>query len=106
MVKVYFPKLTEKPVLKGYELFVHIVNSNYDFHDPCHFAISTITPRASPVGLVVKNPPANARDVRCGFNPWVQKIPLEEGMATHFNILAWKIPWTEEPGRKELDTTE
>ena len=26
------------------------------------------------------------------------KIPLEEGMATHFSILARKIPWTEEPG--------
>ena len=25
--------------------------------------------------------------------------PLEEGMATHFSILAWRIPWTEEPGR-------
>ena len=25
--------------------------------------------------------------------------PLEEGMATHFNILAWEIPWTEQPGR-------
>ena len=25
--------------------------------------------------------------------------PLEEEMATHSNILAWKIPWTEEPGR-------
>ena len=25
--------------------------------------------------------------------------PLEEGMATHSNILAWRIPWTEEPGR-------
>ena len=24
--------------------------------------------------------------------------PLEEGMATHSNILAWEIPWTEEPG--------
>ena len=24
--------------------------------------------------------------------------PLEEGMATHFSILAWKIPWAEEPG--------
>ena len=24
--------------------------------------------------------------------------PLEEGMATHFNILAWRTPWTEEPG--------
>ena len=25
--------------------------------------------------------------------------PLEEGMATHSRVLAWKIPWTEEPGR-------
>ena len=25
--------------------------------------------------------------------------PLEEGMATHFSILAWRIPWTEKPGR-------
>ena len=24
--------------------------------------------------------------------------PLEEGMATHYSILAWRIPWTEEPG--------
>ena len=38
--------------------------------------------------------------------------PLEEEMATHFSILAWKIPWREEPvglqslGPKESDTTE
>ena len=39
--------------------------------------------------------------------------PLEEEMATHSNILAWEIPWTEEPGglqsprgRKELDMSE
>ena len=37
---------------------------------------------------------------------------LEKGTATHFSILAWRIPWTEEPGGpqswdcKELDTTE
>jgi len=33
---------------------------------------------------------------------WVRSLgledPLEEGMATHLGILAWKIPWTEEPG--------
>ena len=27
-----------------------------------------------------------------------QESPLEKGMATHFSILAWRIPWTEEPG--------
>ena len=32
------------------------------------------------------------------FNPWVGKIPLEKVMATHSSILAWRIPWTEEPG--------
>jgi len=46
---------------------------------------------------VVKNPPANARD-RHRFNPWVEKIPLEESMATHSSILAGRIPGTEEPG--------
>ena len=34
---------------------------------------------------------------------WVQSLgqedPLEKGMATHSSILAWSIPWTEEPGR-------
>ena len=34
---------------------------------------------------------------------WVQSLgqedPLEEGMATHSSILAWRIPWTEKPGR-------
>ena len=33
---------------------------------------------------------------------WVQSMgqgdPLEDGMATHFSVLAWRIPWTEEPG--------
>ena len=47
--------------------------------------------------LVVKNLPANAGDKRCGFDPWVGKIPLEEGMAIHSSILARRIPWTEEP---------
>ena len=28
-----------------------------------------------------------------------QEDPLEESMATHSSILAWRIPWTEEPGR-------
>ena len=35
---------------------------------------------------------------RCRFHPQGQEDPLEEGMATHYSILAWRIPWTEEPG--------
>ena len=56
-------------------------------------------PRASQVAVVVKNLPANEETQRHEFNPWVRKIPLEEGMATHSSTLARKIPWTEEPGR-------
>ena len=37
-----------------------------------------------------------------GFDLWVQEEPLEEGMATHSSILAWRIPRTEEPGRLQL----
>ena len=48
-----------------------------------------------PGGSGVKNSPAKQET-------WVQSLdqedPLEKGMATHSSILAWKIPWTEEPG--------
>ena len=58
----------------------------------------------------VKNPPAM-------WETWVQSLgwedPLEKGAVTHSSILAWRIPWTEEPGRlysswgrKESDVTE
>ena len=31
-------------------------------------------------------------------SPLSQEDPLEEGMATHSSVLAWRIPWTQEPG--------
>ena len=50
---------------------------------------------ASLVAQLVKNQPAM-------WETWVQSLgwedPLEKGMATHSSILAWRIPWTEEPG--------
>ena len=49
-----------------------------------------------PGGSVVKNPLTNTRDM--GSFPGLED-PLEKEMATHSSILAWKIPWTEEPGR-------
>jgi len=48
---------------------------------------------------VVKNPPANAGDIRDAGLILGQEDPLGEGMETHSSILAWRIPWTEEPGR-------
>ena len=43
---------------------------------------------------MVKNLPAMQKIQVC---PWDQEDPLEKGMATHSSILAWRIPWTEEP---------
>ena len=51
---------------------------------------------ASLVAQMVKNPPTMQET-------WVQSLvqedSLEEEMATHFSMLAWRIPWTEEPDR-------
>ena len=50
---------------------------------------------ASLVAQMVNNVPAM-------WETWVQSLgqddPLEKGMATHSSLLAWRIPWTEEPG--------
>ena len=48
-----------------------------------------------PGGSVVKNPPAK-QETRVWSLGW--KDLLEKEMATHSSILAWEIPWTEEPG--------
>ena len=44
---------------------------------------------------MVKNPPA-MQEMRVQSLAWEE--PLEEEMATHSGILAWRIPWTQEPG--------
>ena len=51
--------------------------------------------------LMVKNPPANTGDVTDAGSIPGSEDPLEKGMAPHYSILAWKIPWIEEPGRLE-----
>ena len=48
---------------------------------------------------MVKNTPANAGNIRdMGLIPGGQEDPLEEGVATHSSILAWRTQQTEEPG--------
>ena len=50
---------------------------------------------------MVKKPPVNAGDLKdVGTIPGWGRSP-EEGMAIHSSILAWKIPWAEEPGGLE-----
>ena len=62
-----------------------------------------------PGGSAVKNLPA-MQETQVRFLDW--EDPLKKEMATHSSILAWEIPWTEEPGRlqsmglKESDTTQ
>ena len=52
----------------------------------------------SPVAQMIKNPPTM-------WETWVQSLgwedSLEEGMATHSSILAWRIPWVEELGGRQ-----
>ena len=52
-----------------------------------------------PGGSAVKNLPAMQDSQETQVQSLGQKDPLEEGTATHSSILAWKIPWTEEPVR-------
>ena len=74
-----------------------------------YFSTSLPYSGASLVAQMVKNLPAMQKT-------WVRSLgqedPWEKRIATHSNILAWRIPWTGEPGgyspwgRKESDTTE
>ena len=55
---------------------------------------------------MVTNLSARQEPQESGFDPWVKKIPLEEDMATHSSILAWRIPWTKEPGGLQSTGTQ
>ena len=48
--------------------------------------------------LVVKNPLPMQETLEARVQSLSREDPLEEGMAIHSSILAWRIPWTEEPG--------
>ena len=50
-------------------------------------------------GLAVKNPPAMLEPQETWVPFLGREDTLEEGIETHSSILAWRIPWTEEPGR-------
>ena len=49
-------------------------------------------------GSAVKNPPVMQEMQEAQVQSLGQEDPLGEGMTIHSSILAWKIPWTEEPG--------
>ena len=85
------------------EPWKHYVKYNIKSQWTIHFMISIIsksieTRRASHVVLWKRT----CLPMQETWETWVQSLgledPLEEGMATHSSILAWRIPWTEKPG--------
>ena len=80
---------TLKSLLKHHDLKAPIL-----WHS-AFFTVQFSHPWASLVAQLVKNPPAMWET---SVQSLIRKIPLEKGKAMHSRILAWKIPWTEEPG--------
>ena len=68
-------------------------------HHPGLSGSSMVTFAAWSVVLLVKNPPANAGDIRHTGRSLGGKDPLKEETATYSSILAWRLPWTEGHGR-------
>ena len=80
---------TQNSWLRIFCCSIFVVSSDGPLHIQCPYG-------ASLVAQTVKNLPAM-------WETWVRFLgwedPLEEGMATHSSILAYRSPWTEEPGR-------
>ena len=66
------------------------------FWKPFLSSSSIFNYKMTQVVLVVKNLPANAGDIDMQLQSLGREDSLEEGMATHSSILAWRIPWTED----------
>ena len=81
----HFPLYIAKGLIKNYSL-IHLKTCS-SLYDDEHLG--------SPGGSVVVNPPTK-QETRVLSLGW--EDPLEKDVATHSNILAWRIPWTEEPG--------
>ena len=118
-------------VLGGFMQFLILkdkVSSKMEMYESVHLSISSPTSNAirfliffnsvwaSQVALVVKNLPANAGDIRdMGWIPGSGRSregghgnPFQYSFffLTHSSILAWRIPWTEDPGRLQSSITK
>ena len=95
-----FKKVYRKKTVKVITGLFHATAPSTDDFQQANSTQNTkdqVIPRASLAAQMVKDPPAVQET-------WVQSLDwedaLEEGMATHSSILAWRIPWTQEPGRR------
>ena len=90
-----FPDIKSKVKIQGQELNSQVPYSLHktttDWFCPSYLCLS----RLPWLSQIVKNLPATKET-------WIQSLgqedPLEKGMATHSNVLAWRTPWTEKPG--------
>ena len=75
------------------------MESNLSFLKKLKIELPCDPARVSQVALEVKNPAANAGDIRDMVQSLGCEEPLKEGgHGTYSRVLAWRIPWTEEPG--------
>ena len=80
----------------------HLANLSAFSAKPVASQLSFLLPvvyRASQGALVMKNLPVSAGDIEIWIRPLGWADPLEEGVATCSSIHAWRISWTEVPGR-------
>ena len=82
---------------KGYAPFA--VNIKYWLYSLCCIVCPYSFILDFPTDWTVKNLPARQEPQDTWVGSLDQKDPLEEGVATHSSILAWRIPWAEEHGR-------
>ena len=86
------PQTVPHGVTPGSTRLLHAPRNETDY-------VGSVGPVGLPGGASGKEPSFQCRrHQRHGFNPWMGKESLEEGMAALSCILAWRIPWTEEPG--------
>ena len=70
----------------------------HDRRESQYYLALNKTAQASQTAPVVKNPSAKQETKEAPVQSLGQECPLEEGTSSHSGILAWRIPWTEEPG--------
>ena len=82
--------------LKGECRFTKLISWCPEQENKTHFTAYLYVVLPSLAAQLVRNPPAIQET---GVQSLGQDDPLDEEMATHSSFLAWRIPWTEEPGR-------